>query len=104
MRLLRSGKGTHNGRGGDLVILRGMQEVAKEGERDGKDIGAYGEGLGFDEEYTAYAMVVGMSKAEGLEPSTIQDVKIRSDWTKWKEAISTEMKSLDKVHTWDIIK
>ena len=69
-------------------------------------MGAYGEGLGsgsgFDEEPTTYAMFAGMSKAEGLEPCTIEDAEMRSDLTEWKEAVSAEMKSLDEAHNWDI--
>lgn len=71
-------------------------------------MGACGQGLGselgLDEESTAYVMLMGMSEAEGLEPSTIQDAKMRSDWMKWKEAVNVEMKSLDEAHTWDIVK
>lgn len=76
MRMLRSGEGTHDGRGGDPIIPRGMQRVEEE-RGDGDTRGASGEGLesrlGLEEELTAYAMFVGMSEVEGLEPSTIED-------------------------------
>ncbi|KAG2339709.1 hypothetical protein BDR05DRAFT_851295, partial [Suillus weaverae] len=84
MRRLRSGDGTHDGRGGNPIIPRGMQRVEEEREEDSRGMGASGEGLGselgFNEEPTAYAMFMGMSKAEGMEPSTIEDVKTQSDW------------------------
>lgn len=106
MRMLRSGEGTHDGRGGDPIIPRGMQRVEEE-RGDGDTRGASGEGLesrlGLEEELTAYAMFVGMSEVEGLEPSTIEDAKMRPDWTRWEDAIGTELKSLDEAHTWDIV-
>lgn len=107
MRRLRSGEGTHDGRDGDPIIPRGMQRVEEEREEDSRGMGASGEGLGselgFDEEPTAYAMFAGMSEAEGMEPSTIEDAKTRSDWANWKDAVSAELKSLDEARTWDIV-
>ncbi|KAG2045707.1 hypothetical protein BDR06DRAFT_865779, partial [Suillus hirtellus] len=104
---LCSGEGTYNGRDDNPIMPKGMQRVEEEREGDSGGMGASGEGLGselgFDEEPTAYAMFVGMSEAEGMEPSIIEDMKTQSDWANWKEAISAELKSLDNAHTWDIV-
>ncbi|KAG2339930.1 hypothetical protein BDR05DRAFT_862262, partial [Suillus weaverae] len=98
MRRLQSGEGTHNGRSGKPIIPRGMQRVEEEREEGSGGMGTSGEGLGrelgFYEELTAYVMFTGMSKAEGLEPSTIKDAKTRSDWAEWRDTVSVELQSL----------
>ncbi|KAJ8583708.1 hypothetical protein M405DRAFT_916828, partial [Rhizopogon salebrosus TDB-379] len=103
MRMLRSGTGTHSGRGSDQIIPRGMQEAGKEGEQGEESMGASGRGLedelGFDEELTSYTMFAGMSEVEGLEPQMIEDARTRPDWPRWQEAINAELKSLDEAHT-----
>jgi hypothetical protein len=84
-----------------------MQRIEEEREEGSSGMGAFEKELerdsGFDEELTIYVMLAGMSEAEGLEPSTIQDAKTRSDWAQWQDAVNTELKSLDEARTWDIV-
>ena len=50
-----------------------------------------------------YNMVAGVSKAEGLDPSTVSEARTRSDWPRWEIAINAELKSLQDTCTWDIV-
>ena len=51
-----------------------------------------------------YAMVTRVSKAEGLDPLTIDKARARPDWPKWDKAISKELASLEAACTWDVVK
>ena len=51
-----------------------------------------------------YAMVAGVSEAEGLDPSTVSEARTRSDWPRWEVAINAELKSLDDTRTWNVVK
>ena len=48
-------------------------------------------------------MVAGVSKAEGLDPSTVSEARTRLDWPRWEIAINAELKSLEDTCTWDIV-
>ena len=50
-----------------------------------------------------YAMVAGVSEAEGLDPLTVSEARTQSDWPRWEIAINAELKSLEDTHTWDIV-
>ena len=50
-----------------------------------------------------YTMVAGVSEAEGLDPSTVSEARMRSDWPRWEIAINAELKSLEDTRTWDVV-
>ena len=106
IRMLRSGAGTHDGRGGDPLIPRGIQTVENR-QQEEQGMGVIEEDqpweFNLDDSDTAYAMFAGMSEIEGLEPQTVEDARTRPDWPRWQEAISAELKSLDEACTWDIV-
>ena len=57
-----------------------------------------------DDNDVVYAMVARVSKAEGLDPLTIDEARARPDWPKWDEAISKELASLEAACMWDVVK
>ena len=48
------------------------------------------------------AMAAIMGAAECLNP-TYEEAKKRSDWSKWEEAMKTELTSLEKNGTWSVV-
>jgi hypothetical protein len=105
MRMLRDGVGTHDGRGGDPVIPRGLQPVEECRENRGENAATEADmadgAWEWDDEDAAYAMLVRTSKAEALEPWTVDEAQKQPNWPRWDEAIRAELKSLDDAHTWD---
>ena len=59
--------------------------------------GGRNQGESPDDDDIVYAMVARVSKAEGLDPSMIDEARARPDWAKWDEAISKELASLEAV-------
>ena len=57
----------------------------------------------FDANNTAYTLVTSVAEMEGLEPKMSEKVWKQPDWVKWEEAVNAELKSLNEVHTWNII-
>ena len=57
--------------------------------------GGRNQGESPDDDNIVYAMVVRVSKAEGLDPSMIDEVRTRPDWAKWDKVISKELASLE---------
>ena len=51
-----------------------------------------------------YTMVAGVSKAEGLDLSTVSKARTQLDWPRWEVAINVELKSLEDTCTWDVVK
>ena len=56
-----------------------------------------------DDDDVGYALVAGVTDAEGLDPSMIEEARARDDWAKWDEAILKELKSLEDARTWNVI-
>ena len=56
-----------------------------------------------DDVEDVYAMVVGVSEAEGLDLSTVSEARTRLDWPRWEIAINAELKSLEDTRTWDVV-
>ena len=117
MKVLHDGNSTHNGCHGDLPFPRGMQLVESQ-KREGEEMmhsdeeGTYpidngGMATGaweYNADNTAYALVDSITEMEGLEPEMIEEVWRQPDWVKWEEAINAELRSLDKMHTWNVVK
>ena len=57
--------------------------------------GGRNQGESPDDDDIVYAMVARVSKAEGLDPSMIDEACARPDWAKWDKAISKELASLE---------
>ena len=57
-----------------------------------------------DDKNAVFALLAGNAEAEGLEPMTIEEAKMRPDWLKWEEVINAELKSLDDARTWNMVK
>jgi hypothetical protein len=49
------------------------------------------------------AMVLEMSEAEGLDPSSLADAKCRPDWLDWEKAIHEELTVLQDAKTWVLV-
>ena len=56
-----------------------------------------------DDSTNVFTMVAGVAEAEALDPSMVDEVRLRSDWGKWETAIKSELKSLDDMQTWRIV-
>ena len=101
--MLRSGVGTHDGRGGDPLLPRGIQAVDNEcggvSEPDERTSMAWE----LNDENAVFALLAGNTEAEGLEPTTIDEAKMQPDWPRWEEAINTKLKSLEDAHTWNVV-
>lgn len=50
-----------------------------------------------------YAMVAAVAEAEGLDPTTMEEVQQHNNWPKWENAINAKLKSLKDAHTWDVV-
>ena len=50
----------------------------------------------YNKEYTLVAVI---SKVEGIEPHTLDEVKCLSDWGEWEQAIREELDLLNNVST-----
>lgn len=55
----------------------------------------------YDVEYAAYALNAA-SFVEDL-PTSLEDARKRSDWTKWEAAVNEEMDALEKNETWSLV-
>ena len=56
-----------------------------------------------NDENAVFALLARNTKAEGLEPMTIDEAKMQPDWPRWEEAINTKLKSLEDAHTWNVV-
>ena len=56
-----------------------------------------------NDENVVFALLARNTKAEGLEPMTIDEAKMRPDWPRWEEVINAELKSLEDAHTWNVV-
>ena len=103
--MLRSGEGTHDGRGGDPLLPRGIQAVDVAAEDRGKDDSDEHASTAWElnDANAVFALLAGHADAEGLEPTTIDEAKTRLDWPKWDEAIQAELKRLADAHTWNVV-
>ena len=101
--MLRSRVGTHNGRGGDPLLPRGIQ--AADNERGGVSEPDECTSMAWElnDENAVFALLAGITKAKGLEPMTIDEAKMRPDWPRWEEVINAELKSLEDAHTWNVV-
>ena len=85
-----------------------MQDVHSEAPTTGYDptsesdkvVSALGKVEEEDEEI--FTMVAATAEAEGLDPTTLEEARSRTDWAKWEDAIKAELKSLEDARTWDI--
>ena len=91
-RWLREGQGTVDGRKPKETAA--LTEVLHGGMNEGELP---------DNDNVVYAIVARVSKAKGLDPSTINKAHARPDWPKWDEAISKELASLEATHMWDVV-
>ena len=57
-----------------------------------------------DDNDVVFAMVAGVAEVEALDPSTVDEARLRPDWEKWEMAIAAEVRSLDDVQTWRVVK
>ncbi|KAF8548565.1 hypothetical protein OG21DRAFT_1422865, partial [Imleria badia] len=96
IRMLRNGEGTHDGRGGDPLLPRGIQAVDVAAEDRGRDDSDEHASTAWElnDANAVFALLAGNTEAEGLEPTTVDEAKTRPDWPKWEEAINAELKSL----------
>ena len=103
IQMLQSRVGTHDGRGGDLLLPRGIQ--AADNERGGvsKPDECASMVWELNEENAVFALLAGNTEAEGLEPTTIDEAKMQPDWPRWEEVINAELKSLEDAHTWNVV-
>ena len=99
IQLLWHGEGTHNGRGGNPIIPKGIQTTMVKGVEGGHALTAWE----LDDKNAVFALLAGNAEAEGLEPMTIEEAKMRPDWLKWEEVINAELKSLDDARTWNMV-
>jgi transposase InsO family protein len=99
VRLLKEGSGVTGNRGGG-VLPRGMRPGTS-------SVGSDGDGTdhatAVDCEEVDYAMAAVVESAEGLQP-TYEEARKRPDWPKWQEAIQKELKSLEKMGTYQLVK
>jgi Reverse transcriptase (RNA-dependent DNA polymerase)/gag-polypeptide of LTR copia-type/Integrase core domain/GAG-pre-integrase domain/Zinc knuckle len=100
---LIDGRAVHSNRRNDPVLARGIQaptepiaeRIEFEGEGSAEQIMAL-----MDEEL---AMVLEMSEAEGLDPSSLADAMRRPDWLDWEKAIHEELTVLQDAKTWVLV-
>ena len=99
VRLLKEGSGVTGSRGGG-VLPRGMKPSTSSvgGDGDGTD-----HTTAVDCEEVDYAMVAVVESAEDLQP-TYEEAHKRPNWPKWQEAIQKELKSLEKMGTYQLVK
>ena len=57
-----------------------------------------------DNDDVVFMMVAGIAEAEALNPLTVDEARSRPDWEKWEMAIAAELRSLDDVQTWRVVK
>ena len=103
--MLRNGEGTHDGRGGDPLLPRGIQAVDVAAEDCGRDDSDKHASTVWElnDANVVFALLARNTEAEGLEPTTVDEAKMRLDWPKWEEAINAELKSLKDAHTWNVV-
>ena len=101
VRLLKEGSesGVTGSRGGG-VLPRGMRPGTSSvgGDGDGTD-----HATAVNCEEVDYAMAAVVESAEDLQP-TYEEARKRPDWPKWQEAIQKELKSLEKMGTYQLVK
>ena len=105
IQMLQSGKGTHDGHGGDPLLPRGIQVVdvaAEDCEKDDSDEHT-STAWELNDTNAVFALLAGHADAEGLEPTTINEAKMHPDWPKWDDAIQAKLKSLANAHTWNMV-
>jgi hypothetical protein len=88
--------GVQKGEGGDEA--RGEM-----GEKDWEETAVAVDDLEVVDKDWEEAMSVVMAEAEAIKP-TFGEVKQRTDWPKWQDAIKVELATLKAVGTWTIIK
>ena len=106
-RRLRTGEGTRDSR----ITLDYMRQLRDGDSRHNSPKSPENATLALIEDELAadddvedvYAMVAGVSKAKGLDPSTVSKARTRSDWPRWEIAINAELKSLEDTRTWDVV-
>src|SRR6201999_1945448 len=95
---LQSGEGTTDGTYQNGRPVRG--KASKKGRVDGA--------MGEDDEDieiggVEFAMGAATLDAEGLDPKSLHDAKMRSDWPRWEEAMGKELDMLWKNKTWSVV-
>ena len=101
---LHDGKGTTDGRE-NRALPRSMQAATPEVSNLAADLGllTYNGGLDEDNE-EVFAMVAVMADVVGTDPTSVEEARSRSDWSKWEEAMQKELDALEKAHTWTVVK
>ena len=80
-----------------------MQPISEESNL-AVELGMVGECGEIDEDdEEVFAMIAGVAAIEGSDPMTVQEVRARTDWPKWEEAIDKELVALRDVRTWSIV-
>ena len=95
---LQEGEGTVDRRSGGMRSDGNAMAVLMEAFEGGMDARGCP-----DDDDIVYTLVAGVTDAEGLDPSTIEEARVRDDWAKWDEAISKELKSLEDMRTWNVV-
>lgn len=56
-----------------------------------------------EDDAEVFAMVASAVEIEGTDPETVEEARVRPDWSKWDEAMQEELKALEDAQTWSIV-
>lgn len=51
-----------------------------------------------------FAMMADVEAIEGIDPITIKEESVQTNWPKWEGTINKKLYALEDAHTWTVIK
>ncbi|KAL1939585.1 hypothetical protein VTO73DRAFT_9896 [Trametes versicolor] len=102
---LRTSEGNTTGRAHDQVLPRGVQAEAESAHTEELSDKTETAAVAFEQAQVAeeeLAMAAAIGEAECIEPA-YKEAKKRPDWSKWEEAIGSDIENPTRNGTWEIV-